>query len=365
MQKKEEGESLKRRSPGVQARASKSNVNLSRKNVMSNAIGTAVENKAEVALVRVFVGEIGGVPANVCDARELHAYLQNGDAFANWMKVRIEKYGFEESRDFSIALGNTKAKKGGQNRKDYHLSIDMAKELSMVENNEQGRVARRYFIDMERKALEAAGQPTVASHLETLLPSEQQTLSEIAHKKAEPYGEYQGKAMAEIWSRLHHKFRIAKYSQLPRTQLADAIVYIAGMQLKLAEPPREELSREQWAALSRAAQQAVCGWFLGGDAGTQWVHNRLRTEFNIRRLEELPPERVPDALALLADLSDKAGQMTRLVMGLRDAYYRDVIGAGHPWTPWLARRLGGANMIPANPDWRSLGQALLAHQAMS
>lgn len=331
---------------------------------MSNAIGTAVESKVEVALVRVFVGDIGGVPANVCDARELHAYLQNGDMFANWIKARVAKYGFEENRDFALVLAEAKIKKGrgGDRRsKDYHLSLGMAKELSMVEDNDQGRVARRYFIDMERKALEAAGQPTVASHLETLLPSEQQTLSEIAQRKAAPYGDAQGKALAEIWSRLHNKFRIAKYSQLPRTQLADAIVYIAGMQLRLAEPVREQLSQEQWSQLSRAMQNAVAGWFLNNEAGMQWVHNRMRTEFNIRRIEELPPERLSSALVLLADLGQKASEMTGFIMELRSAYYRDVIGGGDPWTPWIARKLGGAKMVPSNPDWKALGQVLQQH----
>lgn len=203
-----------------------------------------------------------------------------------------------------------------------------------------------------------ADSPSVVGEsCDTLLPSEQQTLSEIAHRKAAPYGDSQGKALAEIWSRLHNKFRIARYSQLPRTQLADAIVYIAGMQLRLGEPAREELSKEQWQQLSRAMQNAVAGWFLGSDAGMQWVHNRMRTEFNIRRIEELPPERLPSALALLADLGQKASQMTGFIMELRGAYYRDVIGAGHPWTPWIARQLGGAKMVPSNPGWRSLALA--------
>lgn len=320
----------------------------------------------ETQLVRVFPGTIGGVPANVCDARELHAYLEVARDFSTWLNERIEKYGFEENRDFAVCSPNPGSKKrGGHNRKDYHLTLDMAKELSMVENNAQGRAARRYFIDMERKALEAAGQPTVASHLETLLPSEQQTLSEIAHRKAQPYGDAQGKALAEIWSRLHNKFRIARYSQLPRTQLADAIVYIAGMQLKLAEPVREKLSKEQWAALCHGVNDAVAGWFLRSDAGTQWVHNRLRTEFNIRTLEELPPASVPEALALLRDLGQQAEALTTLALGLREAFYREVIGAGHPWTPWIARQLGGSRMVPSNPDWRSLGQALLTRQTIN
>lgn len=200
-------------------------------------MNTQVQTQAaQSQLINVFIGQINGVPAHVCDGRELHTYLENGDLFANWIKARIEKYGFVENQDFAIALVNSKAKRGGNNRKDYHLSLDMAKELSMVENNDKGREARRYFIDMEKKAIAASGQVVPPSHTETLTPSEQQTLSEIAHRKAEPFGALQGKALAEIWSRLHNKFRIARYSQLPRTQLADAIVYITGMELRGAKP---------------------------------------------------------------------------------------------------------------------------------
>ncbi|WP_240536708.1 phage antirepressor KilAC domain-containing protein [Bartonella sp. WD12.1] len=42
--------------------------------------------------------------------------------------------------------------RGGHNRKEYHLTLDMAKELAMVERNEKGKQARQYFIECERKA---------------------------------------------------------------------------------------------------------------------------------------------------------------------------------------------------------------------
>ena len=76
---------------------------------------------------------------------------------------------------------------------------------------------------------------------ETLLPSEQRTLMEVAHKRVAglPDG-IKGKALAEIWSRVHNKFRVAKYNQLPRTRLADAIVYITQMDLKCAQEPEPE-----------------------------------------------------------------------------------------------------------------------------
>ncbi|PKG90914.1 hypothetical protein CXF92_18530 [Pseudomonas sp. Choline-3u-10] len=102
-------------------------------------------------LVRVFDGMIGGLPTQVCDGRELHAFLKNGKQFADWIKHRVSHYGFEENQDFSIASPKSEAKRGGHNRTDYHLTLDMAKELSMVENNEQGRKARRYFIDCEKR----------------------------------------------------------------------------------------------------------------------------------------------------------------------------------------------------------------------
>lgn len=206
-----------------------------------NSSTTPANRGTQPQLINVFLGQINGVPAHVCDGRELHTYLENGDLFANWIKARIEKYGFVENQDFAIALVNSKAKRGGNNRKDYHLSLDMAKELSMVENNDKGREARRYFIDMEKRAIAAAGQVVPPSHMETLTPSEQQTLSEIAHRRAEPYGANQGKVLAEIWSRLHNKFRVAKYNQLPRTQLADAIVYVTSMELRTKPDVAPEL----------------------------------------------------------------------------------------------------------------------------
>lgn len=102
---------------------------------------------------------ISGSLRKTVDARELHSFLENGDMFANWIKARVEKYGFLEGQDFVLVLENPKIKKGrgGDRRsKDYHLTLDMAKELAMVENNDKGREARRYFIECERMAKQIA-----------------------------------------------------------------------------------------------------------------------------------------------------------------------------------------------------------------
>ncbi|WP_238149189.1 antA/AntB antirepressor family protein [Arsenophonus endosymbiont of Aleurodicus floccissimus] len=67
-------------------------------------------------------------------------------------KDRIEKYGFIENEDFATFAEKT-AK--GRPSIEYAISINMAKKLSMVERNEKGKQARQYFIECERKTLEA------------------------------------------------------------------------------------------------------------------------------------------------------------------------------------------------------------------
>ena len=83
------------------------------------------------------------------DARELHEKLELKRDFSNWITDRIEKYDFVENIDFTtILLKST----GGRPRIEYALTLDTAKEIAMVENNEQGRKIRRYFIEVEKKA---------------------------------------------------------------------------------------------------------------------------------------------------------------------------------------------------------------------
>ena len=84
-------------------------------------------------------------------ARELHEFLEVGRDFTTWIKGRIEKYDFAESVDFTIMESfHQNGGKGGRPEKDYIITIDMAKELSMVENNEKGKQARKYFIQIEK-----------------------------------------------------------------------------------------------------------------------------------------------------------------------------------------------------------------------
>jgi phage anti-repressor protein len=108
----------------------------------------------------VFTAEIGGIETQAVDARTFHQLLGNQRQvsaitrefqFADWIKRRIEKYGFVENQDYVKFPRKEGAPRSS--RHNYTISVDMAKELLMVENNARGREVRKYFIECEQIAL--------------------------------------------------------------------------------------------------------------------------------------------------------------------------------------------------------------------
>ena len=85
------------------------------------------------------------------NARELHEFLESKQEFSSWIKARIMKYGFEENEDYITIDKVIKRETGGTKIKEYHITIDMAKEISMSEGNEKGKQARKYFIACEKQ----------------------------------------------------------------------------------------------------------------------------------------------------------------------------------------------------------------------
>lgn len=130
---------------------------------------TIIEN----GLVPIYKGENG----QVVDARELHEFLEVGKDFSTWIKDKFEKYGFVEDEDYTPILGNRSDGKAGKPRFEYTLTINTAKEIAMVENNEQGRKIRKYFIEVENRAR----QPKQMTQAE-LTAAIAQNQVEIEHK---------------------------------------------------------------------------------------------------------------------------------------------------------------------------------------
>lgn len=120
---------------------------------------------------------IGSQNTQTVNARELHAFLEVGKVFAAWIKYRIEQYGFIEGVDYVLTDSKTGIRQNVL-QKDYHLSIDMAKELAMLENNDKGREVRRYFIECERRL--KAQTPTPSPALATPLTADLAAIEMLA-----------------------------------------------------------------------------------------------------------------------------------------------------------------------------------------
>lgn len=160
--------------------------------------------------VTVFHGEINQNTEMLCNARDLHKFLGVQSKFAEWINRRIKEYGFVKNQDFVIIseISETMTKNGQRRAttsKQYHITLDMAKELAMVEKNAKGREIRRYFIDCEKKANSLTAQITettillknidgnlseagryLAIHGKQTKPSLKGKLSELL-QKAQPY----------------------------------------------------------------------------------------------------------------------------------------------------------------------------------
>jgi len=116
---------------------------------------------------------IGGDVIQTVSARDLHAFLKVGKVFAAWINERIEAYGFSENVDYVVFSETGNNPHGGRPAKEYAITIDMAKELSMVERNEQGQKARRHFIACEKKLKELTAPKQPLTTAEFLLQTAQ------------------------------------------------------------------------------------------------------------------------------------------------------------------------------------------------
>lgn len=107
-------------------------------------------------LIKITTNEEG---QKLVSARELHEGLKIKSRFNDWIINRIKKYDFIENEDYicftkNLVTQRENGQKGMAKEKDYFITVSMAKELCMVENNDLGKQFRRYFIEAEKQLQE-------------------------------------------------------------------------------------------------------------------------------------------------------------------------------------------------------------------
>lgn len=203
-------------------------------------------------LIQVNPAIIGTENVNSVNAREIHKYLEVKTKFADWIKRAIDKYDFLENQDFSILkIGN-----GNNANIEYIVTLDMAKELSMLENNEKGKETRKYFINFEKQAnkvinsqssqiallQETLNQIAIADKRITKIESnfrienwQQKKLEDVKNFKVYELAKLHSfendqamlkKCHSRVWKKLKNKFSIPRYNELPVCEFENGVSFI-------------------------------------------------------------------------------------------------------------------------------------------
>ena len=105
----------------------------------------------EVTLINLQEQENGEIAVS---GRGLHEFLEINTRYNDWFK-RMTEYGFTENEDFNLVNFDRVEVEGSREVKrtitDHEIKLDMAKEIAMIQRNEKGKQARKYFLDVEKK----------------------------------------------------------------------------------------------------------------------------------------------------------------------------------------------------------------------
>lgn len=110
-----------------------------------------MENNIEIfreeQLIQLHNSESGDITLS---GRELHEFLEVKTKYKDWFPRMIE-YGFVENIDF-ISMAQKRATAQGNQTTyiDHEIKLDMAKEIAMIQRNEKGKIARQYFLTIEK-----------------------------------------------------------------------------------------------------------------------------------------------------------------------------------------------------------------------
>ena len=168
----------------------------------------------EKQLVSINIREENG--KQTVSARELHEKLGIETQFKDWIKRMID-YGFEEGTDFCSFLSEST---GGRPSKEYYISIDMAKEICMLQRTDRGRMFRQYFIECERRVLEMNKKAIPQTYIEAV----ESLLNEL--KKNQALEEKGKQLMLDYQNekKEHQKDKeLVLHKYLTATQIKDAI----------------------------------------------------------------------------------------------------------------------------------------------
>ena len=151
-------------------------ISLEKREPVGRAFNGGTQSNASGELIPLM--ENDGVQAVM--GRDLHEFLLVGRDYTTWFK-HMAGYGFVEGQDYTVQEVKTAGHPGSPNlvtrRVEHIVTLDMAKEISMIQRTDRGKQARQYFLECERKAKRAPAELTRLELLQIAMESEKERLA--------------------------------------------------------------------------------------------------------------------------------------------------------------------------------------------
>ncbi len=134
-------------------------------------------------LIQINTTVIGTENVNSINARDLHEFLEIKKDFSNWINNQIKSLGLEENVDYVVFSHKVKAGHGTTNRKEYIITTDTAKHISMASRTAKGKEARNYFIEVEKRYIENINLDSLHGRIGGLTASNNKLKDEVKKLK--------------------------------------------------------------------------------------------------------------------------------------------------------------------------------------
>lgn len=148
-------------------------------------------------------------------------------------------------------------------------------------------------------------------------------------------------------------------------QLVKSYFRVKGaMQPTAAEPiptPIDHRQREQLANAANAVFQNFNGM---RQSATGWFYNSVRTEYCLKRIEDLSAADLPAVLDRLQSLRHNVRQYEDFRRDMQQSFLKEVVGEGMPYTAWVSKMAGGQHHIGKRPDWKAIAKQVLINNGL-
>ena len=148
-------------------------------------------------------------------------------------------------------------------------------------------------------------------------------------------------------------------------QLVKSYFRVKGaMQPTTAEPIPTPIDHRQREQLTNTANAVFRNFHGMRQSATGWFYNGVRTDYCLKRIEDLSQDDFPAVMERLQALRPKVRQYEDFRYDFQQSFLKEVVGEGHPYTAWISKLAGGQHHIGQRPNWKAIAKQVLIHNGL-